>query len=284
VDDPSLGDSPVNIMKHALQLCLGAGVYACWRVFRPAHLASIREQLFASHQLSLLERHALAFTHFITRMDTRSASSCWAGRAGSRFHADGDHRLTLEVVSADTFYRRPMLEEFARRAAQTLRPGASIVEIGCGAGGNLLYLRQQLAGSGFRFIGYDINSEVIASNRQHASADLSFEVRDCFSDAITVPGDLGLICCAVLMYAQEPEIRQLFQAIARARQGRILLGISEPALDPEAPRALPHSSMALLHGYRRILRELGFRQVCEAFRQEGNKPSRIYHAVFEMPR
>jgi hypothetical protein len=42
--------------------------------------------------------------------------------------------------------------------------------------------------------------------------------------------------------------------------------------------------MALLHGYRRILRELGFRQVFEGFRQESNKPSRIYHAVFELPR
>jgi SAM-dependent methyltransferase len=271
-------------MKHAIRLCLGAAVYACWRVFRPARLAAIREQLFASHQLSLLERHTLAFTHFITRMDTRSASSCWAGSAGSRFHADRDHRLTLEVVSADTFYRRPMLEEFARRAAQSLRPGASIVEIGCGAGGNLLYLRQQLASRGFRFVGYDINSEVIASNRQHASADLSFEVRDCFTSPIAVPGDLGLIFCAVLMYAQEPDMRRLLQGVASTCPGRILLGISEPTFDPEAPRALPHTNMALLHGYRRILRELGFQQRFEAFRQEGNKPSRIYHAVFELPR
>jgi len=271
-------------MKRALQLCLGAAVYAWWRLFRPAHLVSIREQLFASHQLSLLERHTLAFTHFLTRMDTRSASGCWAGSAGSRFHAHGDHRLTLEVVTADTFYRRPMLEEFARWTAQTLRPGASIVEIGCGAGGNLLYLRQQLASRGFRFVGYDINRAVIASNRQHESADLSFEVRDCFSAAITVPRDLGVICCAVLMYAQEPDIRRLLQGIASACPGRILLGISEPALDPEAPRALPHSSMALLHGYRRILRDLGFRQRFEAFRQENNKPSSIYHAVFELPR
>jgi SAM-dependent methyltransferase len=284
MDDPAPAIIPVNFMKHALQLCLGAAVYAWWRLFHPARLASMREQLFASHQLSLLERHTLAFTHFITRMDTRSASSSWAGRAGSRFHAHGDHRLTLEVVTADTFFRRPMLEEFASRAVLTLRPGASIVEVGCGAGGNLLYLRQQLAGRGLRFIGYDINSEVIASNRQDAGADLSFEVRDCFTAGIAVPGDLGLIFCAVLMYAEEPDIRRLLQEIARDCPGRILIGISEPLLDPEAPRALPHSSMALLHGYRRIFRELGFEQRFEAFRQESAKPTRIYHAVLELLR
>lgn len=177
-----------------------------------------------------------------------------------------------------------MLDEFAGFAVQILRPGASIVEIGCGAGGNLLYLHRQLASRGFRFVGYDINSEVIASNRQNAGTDLSFEVRNCFTSEIAVPGDLGLIFCAVLMYAQEPDIRRLLQRIISGCPGRILVGISEPTLDPEAPQAVPHTNMALLHGYRRILRELGFRQRFEALRQESNKPSRIYHAVFELPR
>jgi SAM-dependent methyltransferase len=284
VHDPPPGIASVNFVKHALQLCLGAAVYGFWRLFRPARLAAIREQLFASHELSLLERQVTAFTQFTTRMDTRSASSCWAGQAGSRFHAHDDHRLTLEVVRADNFYRRPMLDEFAGYAAQVLRARASIVEIGCGAGGNLLYLREQLVGRGFRFVGYDINSEVIASNRRYAGADLSFEVSDCFTAGIAVPGDLGVIFCAVLMYAQEPDICRLLQGIASACRGRILLGFSEPVLDPEALRAVPHASMALLHGYRRILRELGFRLQFETFRQESNKPSRIYHAVFELPR
>ena len=53
-----------------------------------------------------------------------------------------------------------------------------------------------------------------------------------------MPGDLGLIFCAVLMYAQEPDIRRLLQGIANSCQGRILLGISEPVLDPEARRAV----------------------------------------------
>ena len=88
----------------------------------------------------------------------------------------------------DAFYRRPMLDEFATRAAETLRPGASIVEVGCGAGGNLLYLRERLTNRGFRFVGFDINSDVISSNRPHGCDDLTFEVRNCFASDIAVPG------------------------------------------------------------------------------------------------
>lgn len=259
-------------------------MYVCWRLLCPARLAAVREQFFASHHLSFLERQLIAFTLFTTPMDTRTASSCWAGGAGGRFHADDNHRLTLAAVAADTFYRRPMLDEFAARAATGLRPGASIVEVGCGAGGNLLYLRECLAGHDFRFLGFDINEEVISSNRQQQRDDMAFAVRDCFTTEIAVPGDLGLIFCAVLMYAQEQDIERLLLGVIGNCPGRILLGLSEPVLDPDAARALPHNNLALAHGYRRILRRLGFRELCASLRREGDKPSRIYHAVFELLR
>jgi SAM-dependent methyltransferase len=271
-------------MKHVIKLAIGSVVYVCWRLFCPKRLLAVKEQFFASHLLSFLERQLLAFTLFITHMDTRTASAYWAGSAGSRFHSHDHHRLTLDSVVMDSFYRRPMLDEFATRAAEALRPGASIVEIGCGAGGNLLYLRGRVPNFGFRFFGFDINSDVISSDRQHNCDDLSFEVRNCFASDVTVPGDLGLIFCAVLMYAQEEDIERLLRGVIRNCRGRILLGISEPILDPEAARAAPHNNLALLHGYRRILRQLNFRQLFESFRQEEGKHTRIYHAVFDFPR
>lgn len=273
-------------MKHFVKLVLGSVVYVCWRAFCPQRLRAVRDQFFASHSMSFLERQVLAFDLFVTPMETRVASSCWAGSAGSRFHTHGDHRLTLEAVAADSFYRRPMLDEFATHAAQNLRPGASIVEIGCGAGGNLLYLRNRLPNLGFRFRGLDINSSVIASDRQYNCGDLSFDVLDCFSDddALAVSGDLGIICCAVLTYAREADIVRLLSGAVHNSHGRILLGLSEPILDPEAAQPAPHNNLALLHGYRRILRQLDFRQLSESFRHEPGKDARIYHAVFEFPR
>ena len=133
------------------------------------------------------------------------------------------------------------------------RPGASIVEVGCGAGGNLLYLRERLTKRGFRFIGFDINSDVISSNRPHGCDDLTFEVRNCFASDIAVPGELGLVFCAVLMYAQEQDIERLLRGLVHNCRGRILIGLSEPMLDPDAARDSPHNNLALLHGYRRIL-------------------------------
>jgi SAM-dependent methyltransferase len=271
-------------MKQAAKLAIGSVVYVCWRLFCPQRLAAVKDQCFASHQLSFLERQVLAFMLLTTGMDTPTASACWASSAGSRFHSHSDHRLTLELVTADSFYRRPMLDEFASRAAKTLRPGAAIVEIGCGAGGNLLYLREQLQRPGLRFLGFDVNSDVISSNRHHNCGDLTFEARDCFASEISLPGDVGLICCAVLMYAREEDIERLLRGVIRNCPGRILLGISEPVLDPEATRATAHNNLALSHGYRRILRRLNFRQLFESLCQEPGKSSRIYHAVFEYPR
>src|SRR5579862_8701134 len=242
-------------MKQVVRLAIGCTVYFWWRLFSPRRLAAAQEQCFASHTLSFAERQLLAFTLFITRMNTHTASAYWAGSAGSRFHSHEHHRLTLESVATDNFYRRPMLDAFVARAAERLRPGATIVEIGCGAGGNLLYLEHQLPNLGFRFVGFDINSEVIASNQQSVRDDLSFEVKNCFAADITVPGDLGLICCAVLMYAQEADIERLLRGVIRTNQGRVLLGVSEPVDDPEAARASTHNNLALVHGYRRILRQ-----------------------------
>jgi SAM-dependent methyltransferase len=271
-------------MKHLVKLAIGSTVYVCWRLFSPRRLLAVKDQYFASHSMSFLERQLLAYNLFITRMDTRTASSHWAGSAGSRFHVHPDHRLTLELVAADSFYRRPMLDEFTVRAAETLQPGAFIVEVGCGAGGNLLYLRGRLPNLGFRFIGFDINSDVISSCQQHNCDDLTFEVRNCFSAGITVPGDLGLVFCAVLMYAREDDIERLLRGVIRNCRGRILVGISEPILDPDAKDATAHNNLALLHGYRRILRQLQFRQLSESVRQEEGKNTRIYHAVFDFPR
>jgi SAM-dependent methyltransferase len=273
-----------GLMKHAVKLTIGAMVYVCWRLFSPRRLRAVKDQYFASHSLSFLERQLLTFDLFLTRMSTGTASCYWAGSAGSRFHAHDHHRLTLDLVAADSFYRRPMLDEFARHAAQLLASGASIVEVGCGAGGNLLYLRRRLSDSHFRYLGFDINSDVIASDRQHNSDDLSFEVRNCFTSEITVPGDLGLIFCAVLTYALEQDIERLLRGVIRNCHGRILLGLSEPILDPEAASPTSHNNLALLHGYRRIFRQLNFRQLFESFRQEEGKTARIYHAVFEFPR
>lgn len=272
-----------RVVKHLAKLAIGSAVYVCWRCFSPQRLLRIRDQYFASHSLSFLERQALAFDLLLTHADTRTMSRYWAGTAGSRFHSHQDHRLTLDLVAGDTFYRRPMLDEFATRAAQTLRPGASIVEVGCGAGGNLLYLRERLTNRGLQFVGFDINSEVISSNRQHGGGDVTFEVRNCFTSDIAVPGDLGLVFCAVLMYAQEQDIERLLRGVVRNCRGRILLGLSEPILEPDAARDSPHSSLALLHGYRRILGHAGFRLLFESFRQEQGKDARIYHAVFALP-
>jgi SAM-dependent methyltransferase len=271
-------------VKRFLKLAIGALVYLCWRVVAPRRLQSVREQYFASHSMSFLERQLLAFNLLISGMDTRSASDCWAGSAGNRFHEHRDHRLTLELVAADTFYRRPMLDEFVRHASERLRPGAAIIEVGCGAGGNLLYLRQHLAGRGFHFTGFDINHDVVASNQQYGAADVSFEVRDCFANELSVVGDLGIIFCAVLMYAREADIARLLGSVARNNHGRILIGVSEPVHDPDALDARAHNNMALTHGYRRILRAQGFSLLSESVRQEPGKESSIYHAVFEFPR
>jgi SAM-dependent methyltransferase len=271
-------------MKQVVKLSIGFLVYAWWRLFRRERFLAVQEQLFASHALSFLERQMLAFVLFRKRADTRAADSYWAGSAGTRFHSHEDHRLTFDRVAADTFYRRPMLDQFATCAAEKLAPGASIAEVGCGAGGNLLYLRRKLSDCRFHFLGLDINEDVISSNQLNSCDDLAFEHRNCFTSELSVPGDLALIFCAVLMYVQEEEIESLMRGVIRNNHGRILVGLSEPILDPEATQAVPHNNLGRLHGYRRIFRELNFRQDFEDFRQEEGKASRIYHAVFEFPR
>ena len=136
-----------RVVKHIVKLAIGSAVYMCWRGFSPQRLLRVRDQYFASHSLSFLERQALAFNLYITRTDTRTMSRYWAGSAGSRFHAHGDHRLTLELVAGDTFYRRPMLDEFSSRAAETLRPGATMIEVGCGAGATYCICESVWAGA-----------------------------------------------------------------------------------------------------------------------------------------
>ena len=93
-----------------------------------------------------------------------------------------------------------------------------------------------------------------------------------------------MIFCAVLMYAREEDIVRLLARLVHNCSGRILIGLSEPMLDPDAARDSPHSNLALLHGYRRILGNAGFRPLFESFRQEPGKDARIYHAVFDLPR
>jgi len=272
----------MQALKRAVQLSIGLAVYAAWRVFSHPRLRAAEEQLFASHDLSFLERQLLAFLSFRTRADSGTASANWAGGAGNRFHSHRDHRLTFDVVAADTFYRRPMLDAFATRAPTMLRPGASIVEVGCGAGGNLLYLRRRLAECRFHYLGLDINSEVISANRlQHRYEDLAFEQRNCFTSELAVSDDLGLIFCAVLMYVQESDIRRLVERAVGNTHGRILLGLSEPIGDPEAPYPVPHHNMGRLHGYRRIFRDLNFSLLFEDFRREEGKLAQLYHAVLE---
>lgn len=269
-------------MKRFIKLAIGALTFGYWHWFSPRRLAAVQDQFFASHSLTLLERQVLAF--MLRRTHAAAASCHWAGRAGSRFHEHPHHRLTLDVVAADNLYRRPMLDDFAQRAAMVLRPGASIVEVGCGAGGNLLYLHGKLAGQGFSFHGFDINETVIASNRRHNYAGMTFEVRNCFDSQLAVPGDLGLICCAVLMYAQEAQIEQFLRRVIDNNHGRILLGISEPTLDPEASSAGAGDSLGVLHGYGRILRKLNFHPLFASLRPQEGKQVNIYHAVYEFPR
>ena len=86
------------------------------------------------------------------------------------------------------------------------------------------------------------------------------------------------------MYAQEQDIERLLRGLVHNCRGRILIGLSEPMLDPDAARDSPHSNLALLHGYRRILGNAKFRPLFESFRQEQGKDARIYHAVFDLPR
>lgn len=257
-------------------------MFGWWRLVSPQRLTAVREQFFASHSLSFLERQVQAF--MLSHAQAGAASSCWAGQAGSRFHEHPDHRLTLEVVAADSVYRRPMLDEFAQHAASLLRPGASVVEVGCGAGGNLLYLRSKLANNGFHFQGFDINEGVIASNRSVTDPEVTFEVRNCFTSELSVPGDLGLISCAVLMYADETAIKRFLLGVIRNTHGRILLGLSEPTLDPQAAAASAHDTLGVLHGYGRILSELKFQRLFEKLSVQNGKRSRIYHAVYQFPR
>jgi SAM-dependent methyltransferase len=272
----------MRALKQAVQVSIGFVIYIAWRVFSPERLRAAEEQLFASHDLSFLERQLLTFISFRTRAESVTASVNWAGGAGSRYHSHQDHRLTLDLVAADTFYRRPMLDQFADRAAAMLRTGASIVEVGCGAGGNLLYLRRRLTECRFHYLGLDINSDVISSNRQqHRYEDLAFEQRDCFTSELGVTGDLGVIFCAVLMYVQETDIRRLMGHAAGSNHGRILLGLSEPIGDPEASYSVPHHNMGRLHGYRRIFRDLKFEPLFEDFRREEGKLTQLYHAVLE---
>jgi SAM-dependent methyltransferase len=271
-------------MKRLIKLAIGSLAYVYWRLFRPQRLRAVRDQYFASHSLSFLERQVLALDLQMTHTDTQTASRHWAGSAGSLFHSHADHRLTLDVVAKDTFYRRPMLEQFAIHATCRLGPGASVVEVGCGAGGNLLYLREQLTDRQFRFFGFDVNSDVISNACLSKLNDVTFEVKDCYASEIAVPADLGLIFCAVLMYAREQDIEGMLRGVIRNCRSRILLGLSEPVLDPDAVRDIPHNNLALLHGYRRILRQLNFQPLFESFRQEDGKDTRIYHAVFELQR
>jgi hypothetical protein len=271
-------------MKQFVKLAIGCVIYLLWQVISPRRVTATRERLFASHGLSFLERQVVAFILATTPQSTKTASEFWASNAGSRFHSNSDHRLTLDLVKQDNFYRRPMLDRFAALAAESLGPAATIIEVGCGAGGNLLYLQDKLNGRGFAFRGYDINDEVIASNRQYNGSDLLFETRNCFTTDVIVPGDLGVISCAVLMYVQEADIRQFLQKLTRNNKGRLLVGISEPVVDPDAANSADHNNLALTHGYRRIFTAAGFQPLFESVLVEENKGSHIYHAVFELAR
>jgi len=266
--------------KQCLRLAIGAGIYAFWALFRREHLREVKTRLFASHSLSFLDRQGVAFLLAVIGTRPGTASSYWAGGAGRRYHWDPDHRVTVDFLAGDDTYRRPMLDAFAEHAAAVLPPQAQIVEVGCGQGSNLLYLRQRLAGRQCRFVGYDVNPNVIAENARSAPADVRYETRDCFASGLQLQGDVGLIFCAVLMYAHEDEIVRLLST-AHQTCGKLLVGLSEPTFDPEARESTPHNILSFAHGYARLLRRLGLRPLFETLRKEPNKASAIYHAVFE---
>lgn len=102
------------------------------------------------------------------------------GRRGTKFWnkaysgRNKDQHLTLSVNPSDDFqkFTRYLIRE---QGFALLNPKASVLDLGCGNGRNLIFLAREF---GMRGVGYDISQEAVAlAKRASAGMPLAYEVR-----------------------------------------------------------------------------------------------------------
>jgi len=110
-----------------------------------------------------------------------------------------------------------------RRLSELLRPGLSVLDVGCGTGAITRGIAKAVGPAG-RAVGVDINADLIAAARIH-SADtesLSFQVADIYSLPFTDEYDI-VAAARVIQWLSEPEAAITSMIDATRGGGRVLI-------------------------------------------------------------
>ncbi|HUI38118.1 MAG TPA: class I SAM-dependent methyltransferase, partial [Thermoplasmata archaeon] len=198
-----------------------------------------------------------------------------------------DHRESWRRTYSENSYRSlpwfsPRASAWVRRGVEAgwIRPGSRVLDLGCGAGTNAIYL----ARSGFRTCGIDLAPGAIDAGRARARrAGLSIEFR--VGDALQLPYERGTFggltdigCFHTLPRALRPAYARELSRVLRPG-GRYLL--SWVAREHTEERGPPHRpSVEEVAGA--FEREFQFRQV--EFLPETPSSIMAYGAVLERRR
>ncbi|MEN8132759.1 MAG: class I SAM-dependent methyltransferase [Pseudomonadota bacterium] len=135
--------------------------------------------------------------------------------------------------------------------ALALRPGNTVVEIGCGTGLNFALLEERIGSQG-KIVGVDISKEMLdrAKARAHAAGWHNVELVCCAASDFNFPDDTrGILATGVLTY--EPEFDKVIETGAKA----LAPGGRWVVLDYKMPRRL--SDLTSQHAVTRAFVEDG---------------------------
>jgi len=166
----------------------------------------------------------------------------------------------LHVWTIDGAESKPPRSEMLERYMQTLAPGASVLDVGCGEG----HLTARLHGRGIKVLGIDINAELVAQAQQRGLPVRLMDAREalrCGSD------EYDVLC--MLDFIEHIPVEMLIDLLrlARRKPGRVIW-LQTPNLDSlmglkfwfHMPSHVTAINPWVL---RRILDRLGFDVVAE---------------------
>ena len=140
-----------------------------------------------------------------------------------------ENRLYLSRHPEQTnYFQSSILEKTVNKVCVTLKPGAKILDLGCGTG----YLSQEFLSKGYNVTGLDLSEEMIQTFAESIAASLKSQVRLVVGDAeeflLQNQDEYNVIVLSAILHHLFDYESVLRQVCARLSSGGILLIFFEP--------------------------------------------------------
>jgi len=139
------------------------------------------------------------------------SASIWQSESGDNFWKCDAHYMTANQYQSDKIYITPLLNEILNIVQKN--NVESVVELGCGRGDNLVYLKRKF--NGCNYLGLDANEEVIEIGKSMYGG-ISFEcanIHQFFEQKKLSHSNTLIFFASVLMYFNEHNISELLKII-----------------------------------------------------------------------